>query len=415
MISISNVHRVIISKGFKLSSNSSGVAVFILARFGALSVVCVIDGRNRTGVVGDEILQRLQSQMSSQLAKQGYNNVSYLYIIATEERGLTQKAINRFQNYWVLDIKNEELFVTAGAPSDVYGIRSAINDEVIKKERSAGSKTGSSREAESSNSSGGFRDMRSDPYAYVDNYYREDYQRPYMKAGEPRYGSMRASERDYRGAYYTGEKSFAQKYLTPVNTFIVIVNLIVYFIVNRKMQGAESAYEWTYTYYKLGALNVEAILEDHEYWRLFTYMFLHYGTGHIFGNMMVLLFVGDNLERVIGKFRYLIFYILSGIIAGCVSVAYQYYLGNFYVGLGASGAIFGIVGGVTFLAIKNKGRLEDLKGTNLLLFVGLTIFEGLATQEVDNAAHIGGLVAGVVLASILYNSYKKAIAKKYGA
>jgi rhomboid protease GluP len=144
-------------------------------------------------------------------------------------------------------------------------------------------------------------------------------------------------------------------------------------------------------------------------------MFLHYGTGHIFGNMMVLLFVGDNLERVIGKFRYLIFYILSGIIAGCVSVAYQYYLGNFYVGLGASGAIFGIVGGVTFLAIKNKGRLEDLKGTNLLLFVGLTIFEGLATQEVDNAAHIGGLVAGVVLASILYNSYKKAIAKKYGA
>ena len=47
--------------------------------------------------------------------------------------------------------------------------------------------------------------------------------------------------------------------------------------------------------------------------------------------------------------------------------------------------------------------------------MGLTIFEGLATQEVDNAAHIGGLVAGVVLASILYNSYKKAIAKKYGA
>ena len=86
--------------------------------------------------------------------------------------------------------------------------------------------------------------------------------------------------------------------------YLIAINIIIYVIM-------EIAGDTQNTQYMLahGALNVKLILNDGEYYRLFTSMFMHAGFSHIFNNMLVLFFIGDNLERAVGHIRYFIMYI----------------------------------------------------------------------------------------------------------
>ncbi|MBO5197522.1 MAG: rhomboid family intramembrane serine protease [Lachnospiraceae bacterium] len=158
-----------------------------------------------------------------------------------------------------------------------------------------------------------------------------------------------------------------------------------------------------------GALFWPYVVERSEYYRLFTYLFLHSGYSHIVNNMLVLLFVGDNLERAAGKLKYLIIYFGSGVLAGVVSMLWNMHLEQPVVCVGASGAIFGVVGALAYIVIINKGRLEDISSRQIVLFVFFSLYGGLTSQGVDNAAHIGGLVTGVILAAALYRKKKKRI------
>lgn len=194
------------------------------------------------------------------------------------------------------------------------------------------------------------------------------------------------------------------RYISPVNTLMIAVNVIVFFLTVRNMYSNRYLVEH-------GALYWPYVIGEGEYYRLFTYMFLHSGYSHIVNNMLVLLFIGDNLERAAGKIRYLIIYLGSGVMAGVVSMLWNIYLQQPVVCIGASGAIFGVVGAVALIVIVNKGRLEDISARQIVLFVILSLYGGLTSQGVDNAAHIGGLVTGAVLAAVLYRRKKKAPAQ----
>jgi rhomboid protease GluP len=123
--------------------------------------------------------------------------------------------------------------------------------------------------------------------------------------------------------------------------------------------------------------------------------------------MIVLLFLGDNLERAAGKWRFLAMYFGSGILAGIASMSYNMLNNIHAVSVGASGAIFGVVGAMAYIVMINKGRLENISTRQLIVFVIFSLYGGLTSQGVDNAAHIGGLVAGVFLALLLYRKQKK--------
>ncbi|HIU66102.1 MAG TPA: rhomboid family intramembrane serine protease [Candidatus Caccomorpha excrementavium] len=194
------------------------------------------------------------------------------------------------------------------------------------------------------------------------------------------------------------------RYFSPVNTLMIAINVIVFFLTVRHTYSNRYLVEH-------GALYWPYVIGEGEYYRLFTYMFLHSGYSHIVNNMLVLLFIGDNLERAAGKIRYLIIYLGSGIMAGVVSMLWNIYQQEQVVCVGASGAIFGVVGAVAFIVIINKGRLEDISGRQIILFVILSLYGGLTSQGVDNAAHIGGLVTGAILAAVLYRRKKKAPAR----
>ncbi len=155
-----------------------------------------------------------------------------------------------------------------------------------------------------------------------------------------------------------------------------------------------------------GAMYGPLILSGGEYWRLVTAMFLHFGIEHLVNNMLVLFVLGDNLERALGKVKYILFYMICGVGANAISLVLNLPGGEYVVSAGASGAIFGVVGGLLYAVIRNRGRLEDLSTRQLVVMIGFSIYLGISSPDVDNAAHIAGLLIGIIMGFILYRKPK---------
>jgi len=140
-----------------------------------------------------------------------------------------------------------------------------------------------------------------------------------------------------------------------------------------------------------------------EWWRLITSCFLHIGIFHLVMNMYALLYIGVLLEPYLGKLRFTLAYLLTGITASMTSVGWH----EINVSAGASGAIFGMYG--VFLAMLSTDLIDKAARQSLLtsisLFVGYNLLAGLS-EGVDNAAHIGGLVGGLVIGFAFIPSLK---------
>ena len=117
--------------------------------------------------------------------------------------------------------------------------------------------------------------------------------------------------------------------------------------------------------------------------------------------------LSDNLERALGKVKYLIFYLSCGVLANVVSLLFEMPVGDWSVGAGASGAIFGVVGGLIYVVAVNKGRLEDLSTRQLVVMAVFSLYLGFTSTGVDNTAHVAGLVIGMILVAILYRKPKR--------
>lgn len=151
-----------------------------------------------------------------------------------------------------------------------------------------------------------------------------------------------------------------------------------------------------------GAMFVPFVLNNHEYYRLITSMFLHFGFSHLMNNMIMLFFLGSILEDEIGSFKYLLLYFMSGLAGNVLSAAMDLKTGEFIVSAGASGAIFGVIGALLIIVAKNHGHLRTLDGRGMVFMVVCSLYHGFTSTGVDNMAHIGGLVVGILLAFILY-------------
>lgn len=145
--------------------------------------------------------------------------------------------------------------------------------------------------------------------------------------------------------------------------------------------------------------NFRPAVADGQWWRLITYIFLHGGFMHLFMNTFALLYIGMHLEPLLGRFRFAAAYLLTGVCAGLLSITMH--TGS--VGVGASGAIFGMYG--VFLSMLTTSHItKTLRKTmlrSLLFFIVLNLLYGLQGNT-DNAAHIGGLLSGIAMGYIYY-------------
>lgn len=141
-------------------------------------------------------------------------------------------------------------------------------------------------------------------------------------------------------------------------------------------------------------------------YRLITGMFLHGSWNHLFNNMLVLCVLGLYLEPALGHIIYGTIYMSSGIFAGICSVAAQlmYDMG---ASVGASGAIFGLSGALLALVIFWKGKIPGISIRQVVLMCIFSLCNGFVTPNIDNAAHVGGLVMGFLMMLGIKNIYKR--------
>ena len=178
---------------------------------------------------------------------------------------------------------------------------------------------------------------------------------------------------------------------------LIVINIAVFFFLSLFGDTEDAAFMFQH-----GAMYEPTVTQGHEFYRIFTSMFLHFGISHLVNNMVLLGALGWNLELEIGKVRFVIIYFASGIIGNIVSLFYDLTLEQPAVSAGASGAIFGLMGALLYVVIANRGRLGRLSGRGVLVMIALSLYFGLTSTGVDNWAHIGGLICGFVTSVILY-------------
>jgi rhomboid protease GluP len=208
--------------------------------------------------------------------------------------------------------------------------------------------------------------------------------------------------------YYKDDNRKVQ-WITLFNTLFIVINIIIYLLVHHTSILGETDFVL-----HRGALSWYLIKEKGEHYRILSSMFLHSDFEHLANNMLVLFFVGDNLERAVGKIKYLIIYFGSGIIAGLSSISYNMLKREFVMSIGASGAIFGIVGAMGYILLINKGRVKNTSSIQIVLFTVFSLYGGVANANIDNVAHIGGFIGGVILAFLLYGKPKRQMEAKGG-
>lgn len=184
----------------------------------------------------------------------------------------------------------------------------------------------------------------------------------------------------------------------PVCTIIIVaVNVVIFFALS--FLGMTESSEFML---KHGAMYVPYIVDSGEYYRILTSVFLHFGFEHLMNNMIMLFFIGRSLEAEIGKVKFIIIYFVSGIGGNLLSMWQDIRIENYAVSVGASGAVFGLIGAVLYIAVRNRGQVGDISGRGLMFMAALSLYYGFTSSGVDNFAHVGGLLSGLAAAILLY-------------
>lgn len=153
--------------------------------------------------------------------------------------------------------------------------------------------------------------------------------------------------------------------------------------------------------YARGRLDVFDVLINGEYGRILWAMFFHSGMSHIFNNMLILFFLGSMIERELGHIKYGFLYLASGIGGNLLSLWAKVVNNDISASLGASGAIFGLDGVLLAIVLFSDRRMENVTPARVMLMVLYSLYSGFTGQNIDNAAHVGGLVTGFLAASAM--------------
>ena len=185
------------------------------------------------------------------------------------------------------------------------------------------------------------------------------------------------------------ERTFRPKKIVITN--ILIIMCFIMFGVMCFFDGVNTLVEVkTLTVLKLGA-NYGPLVKVGEVWRLITYMFLHAGIIHLLINMYSLFILGTQTETFIGKWKFLIIYLVSGICGGLMSAALTP-----NVSVGASGAIFGLTGALLYFGYHYRTYLGTALRNQIVPVIGVNLLIGFMMPGIDNACHIGGLIGGIL-------------------
>ena len=185
------------------------------------------------------------------------------------------------------------------------------------------------------------------------------------------------------------EKIFAMK--KPIITYLIMTVCIILFVCMYIFGDGSTHIR---TLIDFGA-NAISYTKRGEYYRLFTSLFLHAGVVHLICNMYSLYVIGPQAESFYGKLKYLCLFVITGISGSLLSVAFS---GNNALSVGASGAIFGLLGAILYFGYHYRVYLGNVLKNQIIPLIILNLIIGFSFSGIDNFAHIGGLIGGIFAA-----------------
>ena len=207
-------------------------------------------------------------------------------------------------------------------------------------------------------------------------------------------------ERQYKASLPT---AWQMAQMFPVTAGLVAINLVVFILcaLDAIKTGTGSPIDFNPIRLLHWGANYGPLTLNREYWRLLTSMFVHGGLIHVGANMYFFWSLGLIAERIYGRWRYLWIYMLTGLASSVASLAIHPYT----VSVGASGAIFGVVGALVFPFYRKRVVLPPpaMKAMmrNLVMIIVINLLIGAAVPMIDNAAHVGGLLMGLLLGFVI--------------
>ena len=186
----------------------------------------------------------------------------------------------------------------------------------------------------------------------------------------------------------------------PIITYILLALNFAMFFIPSLLGNMDQFYNWGATY--------GPFIRMGQYYRLLTGAFIHGGIFHLLFNMYALWIIGSQLESFIGKSRYLLVYLFSAICASLLSITMN---GN-VASVGASGAIFGLLGALLYFGYHYRVYLGGVIKSQIIPIIVINLVLGFMMPDVDNAAHIGGLIGGCLMMMGVGVQYKSSTSEK---
>ena len=345
-----------------MNTNLANVSVFYKSEGTEVRVVVFSDLTEGIELTKEQY-NHILHQIEQVFYRREYKNVALLSLLATRNIDHLREFCETDQFvHWIVDIEQNRLVIYENQPAEFYDLRAQLESILIGK----------------------LHVINTD-YEHGENPARKEKRLSHQAKGKTLKQRFRSVT--YNKPFWT--------------VFLIVINTILYIAVSSTASGfgisSQHLCDW-------GANEYSRVVEHGELYRLFRAMFLHASFEHLINNMFVLLMIGERLERLLGGFRFMVVYILSGIMASIGSLVYYHMQGILVVGVGASGAIFGVVGGIAYLVIRYRGRGLDITPNRLILFVIISLYSGFRSAgQVDNAAHVVGFIAGIVITMLIDN------------
>lgn len=179
------------------------------------------------------------------------------------------------------------------------------------------------------------------------------------------------------------EKIFSPK--KPVVTYILIVLNLMVFLYG-VLHGNDELIKMFGNNYEL--------VQNGEFYRLFTCMFVHADILHILFNMIALYSIGPVVERYYGKSKFLLIYLVSGLLGSIFSGVF---MTADSISIGASGAIFGLLGSISYFTYYYRATLQGILRGSIMPVIIINLVIGFLSSSIDLSAHIGGLIGGILI------------------
>jgi len=183
----------------------------------------------------------------------------------------------------------------------------------------------------------------------------------------------------------------------PYATYTIItINILIFLAMELFGYGSTN----TLTLLEYGAIYTPLVRAG-DYYRLFTSIFLHIGIVHLFFNNYALYLIGKQVETFYGHIKFLIIYIFSGLLGSLLSITF-----NTGISAGASGAIFGLLGATLYFGYHYRMFLQNFLKKQIIPVILINLAIGFMISGINNYAHIGGLIGGIVISMIVGIKYK---------